>query len=268
MPLSRSGLYHELHGPPDAPALILSAGLGGSAKYWDSNLGALSAQFRVILYDHRGTGRSDRSVPEGFSVDHMADDMLELLAELGVERAHVMGHAAGGVAGLAMSLKAPEDVQSLVVVNGWSQPETHFLRCFETRLALLHGSGLVPFLRAQPVFLYPANWISANMDWLDDEAERQHRNFPGIETTEKRIAALAAFEIRGRLGDITCPVLALSAADDMLVPSKASDLLAAGLRHGKVIEMERGGHACNVTEPERFNRIVVDWLAGPGSKEE
>jgi aminoacrylate hydrolase len=67
------------------------------------------------------------------------------------------------------------------------------------------------------------------MDWLGEEAERQRESFPGIETTEKRIAALAAFDIRGRAGEITCPVLALSAADDLLVPSKASQLLAGGL---------------------------------------
>ncbi len=262
MPFSRSGLYHELHGSPDAPFLVLSSGLGGSANYWAPNLAVLSEAYRVVVYDHRGTGRSDRSVPDGFTVNHMADDLLELLAELGTPRAHVMGHAAGTVAGLAMALKAPESIQSLVAVNGWSRADPHFLRCFETRLALLHGSGLMAFLRAQPVYLYPANWISANLDWLDAEAEHQRKNFPGNATTEARIAALAAFDVHDRLSDIACPVLALCAADDMLVPSKSSQALAAGLRHGTLVEMDRGGHACNVTQADRFNQIVLDWLTG------
>ena len=262
MPVSRSGLYHELHGSPDAPFLVLSSGLGGSANYWSPNLAALSDVYRVVVYDHRGTGRSDRSVPDGSKVEHMADDLLELLTELGAPRAHVMGHAAGAAAGLAMALKAPERVMSLIAINGWSRADPHFLRCFETRLALLHGSGLMAFLRAQPVYLYPANWIPANLDLLDAETEHQRKNFPGNATTEARIAALAAFDVHDRLSDIACPVLALCAADDMLVPSKSSQALAAGLRHGTLAEMERGGHACNVTQPDRFNQIVLDWLAG------
>ena len=260
MPVSPSGLYYELAGSPDAPALILSSGLGGSASYWAPNRAALADRHRLILYDHRGTGRSDRHLQDDFKVEHMAEDILGLMDGLGIARAHVVGHAAGGVAGLALALKAPDRVSCLVVVNGWSQPDPHFLRCFETRLALLHGSGLDAFLRAQPIFLYPANWISENITWLDQEADHQRRSFPGIETTERRIAALAAFDISDRLNDIPCPVLALAAADDMLVPSKASDRLAGALPLGTLAGQGTGGHACNVTDPETFNRIVLDWL--------
>ncbi len=259
MPVSASGLYYELVGQPDAQPLVLSSGLGGSAKYWEPNLAALTERFRVILYDHRGTGRSDRTLPVPFSIDSMADDISGLLGELGIGSVHIMGHAAGGVAGLALALKAPETVTTLVVVNGWSQPEPHFLRSFETRIALLRDSGLDAFLRAQPIFLYPADWISENMAWLDQETEHQRRNFPGTETTLQRIAALGAFDIHERLGDITCPVLALAAADDMLVPSKASERLASGLPHGMLARQYRGGHACNVTDPETFNTVILDW---------
>lgn len=260
MPVSASGLHYERSGTPGAPPLVLSSGLGGSASYWAPNLAALAPHFQLILYDHRGTGRSARHLPETVSVDDMGVDILSLLDELDIPSAHIMGHAAGGVAGLAAALKAPARISSLIVVNGWAKADPHFLRCFETRLALLHGSGLNAFLRAQPLFLYPANWISENLAWLDEEAEHQRQNFPGVETTEKRIAALAAFDISGRLSDISCPVLALAAADDMLVPSKASQTLAAGLPRGTLHLLDRGGHACNVTEPEAFHHIILDWL--------
>ena len=90
-----AGLYYELHGSEDAPSLILSSGLGGSASYWKPNIAALAEHFRVIAYDHRGTGRSDRALPNVVTVDDFADDILALMNALGVERVGIIGHAAG-----------------------------------------------------------------------------------------------------------------------------------------------------------------------------
>ena len=253
-----SGLYYEEYGAADAPPLILSPGLGGSAAYWTPNVPALAEHFRVIAYDHRGTGRSDRTLPDIVTVDDFADDMLALMDGLGIGRAHIIGHAAGGVAGLALALKAPERLDKLVVVNGWAKADPHFLRCFEARLALLRHAGVEAFLRAQPIFLYPAEWISIHSDELDAELPHQLAGFPGVATMEKRIAALAAFDVSNRLTDLPPDIMALAAKDDMLVPASASrafyDVPGAG-----AVEM-MGGHACNVTHPETFDFFVLDFL--------
>lgn len=253
-----AGLYYELHGAEDAPPLILSSGLGGSASYWELNLPALSENYRVIVYDHRGTGRSDRTLPDVVSVDDFADDLLALMDASGIARAHVVGHAAGGVAGLALALKAPERLDRLVVVNGWAKADPHFLRCFEARLNLLRHSGVEAFLRAQPIFLYPADWISAHTEQLDAELPHQLASFPGVATMEKRIAALAAFDVSERLGDLSGPMLALAARDDMLVPCAAADF-ALDVLAGSSARM-MGGHACNVTDPNTFDFLVLDYL--------
>lgn len=257
-----AGLYYEEHGAPDAPPLILSSGLGGSASYWAPNIAALSQHFRVIAYDHRGTGRSDRALPDVVSVDDFADDILALMDALGIARAHIIGHAAGGVAGLALALKAPERLDRLVVVNGWAKADPHFLRCFEARLNLLRHSGVEAFLRAQPIFLYPANWISAHTVELDAELSYQMTSFPGAATMEKRIAALAAFEATGQLNGLADRVLVLVADDDMLVPSCAGEILADELGAAWLEIMPSGGHACNVTRPDRFHQPVIAWLTG------
>ncbi|WP_112921528.1 alpha/beta fold hydrolase, partial [Escherichia coli] len=109
------------------PPLLLSSGLGGSASYWAPNIAALAERYHVIAYDHRGTGRSDRALPETVSVEDFAADMLTLLDTLGVARATIVGHAAGGVAALALALLAPERIDKFVVVNGWASPDPHFL---------------------------------------------------------------------------------------------------------------------------------------------
>jgi aminoacrylate hydrolase len=263
-----AGLYYEAHGPADAEPLILSSGLGGSASYWAPNLAALAAQYRVIAYDHRGTGRSDRALPETVSVDDLADDILALMDALDIDWAHVMGHAAGAVAGLALALKAPDRIESLAMINGWARPDPHFLRCFEARLALLRGTGPEAYLRAQPIFLYPANWISEHSDELDAETAVHLAHFPGAATMEKRIAALAGFDVEARLGEVDIPVLALAAEDDMLVPSIAAGRLYDGLADCTELLMPWGGHACNVTDPDNFNRLILAWLAGDDLPEE
>jgi aminoacrylate hydrolase len=253
-----AGLYYEEHGSLAAPPLILSSGLGGSASYWAPNILALAEHFRVIGYDHRGTGRSDRTLPDIVTVDDLADDMLALMDALGITHAHIVGHAAGGIAGLALALKAPERLDRLVVINGWASPDPHFLRCFEARLALLRYAGVEAFLRAQPIFLYPAEWISAHTDELDAELPHQLASFPGVAAMEKRIAALAAFDISSRLTELPPDIMTLAAKDDMLVPASASHPFYAVPGAGAA-EMT-GGHACNVTNPETFNRLILDFL--------
>jgi aminoacrylate hydrolase len=254
-----SGLYWEAQGPADGPPLILSPGLGGSAAYWAPNLEALSANHRVILYDHRGTGRSSRELAFNVSVEDMALDLVALMDGLGLGSATLVGHAAGGVAGLALALRAPERLDGLVVVNGWSRPDPHFARCFETRLALLRGTGARAFIRAQPIFLYPARWISANDARLAAEESQQLREFQGAPNVEARIAALCAFDIDARLGEIGTPTLLIAAEDDMLVPASCSERLAQGLPDA-TLERMTGGHACNVTDAETFNRVLCAWL--------
>lgn len=254
------GLHFEEHGPADAPPLILSAGLGGSGSYWAPNLAALAQGHRVILYDHRGTGRSDRALPRNVTVEHMADDVLALMDGLGIDRAHLVGHAAGAAIGLTLAVRNPERLQSLVAVNGWSRLDPHFARCFEARLALLRDSGVRAYLRAQPLFLFPAPWISEHNDQLDRELEDHLVHFQGAETLESRIAALQAFYVDDRLGEIDTPVLALAAKDDMLVPWTCSPAYADRLSNGSVALMDWGGHACNVTDPATFNHITLEFL--------
>lgn len=253
------GLYYQEHGPADGPPLLLSPGLGGSAAYWVPNLGALAERHRVILYDHRGTGRSDRALQPALDVDDMADDALALLDGLGIERASLIGHAAGGVIGLAIALRRPERLASLVVINGFAVPDPHFIRCMETRLDLLRHSGVVAFVRAQPLFLYPARWISENWGRLQAEEAGHIAHFQGAANVEARIAALAAFDIAARLAEIETPTLLIAAEDDMLVPDLCSEQLEQGLPHARIARM-RGGHACNVTEAACFNRHVLEFL--------
>ena len=256
-----AGLYYEEHGPAGAPPLILSAGLGGSGAYWAPNLDALAAGHRVILYDHRGTGRSDRKLPERLSVGDMAGDLLALMNGLGLARASLVGHAAGACIALAVALEAPERVEGLYLVNGFARPDPHFIRCFDTRLALLRDSGIAAFIHSQPIFLYPANWCAWHAERLMDEEAEQLRHFQGAANVEKRIRALLDFDVVERLGEIRAFTVGIAADDDVLVPSSCSNEIGERVPQAVINGIQWGGHACNVTNAGEFNDIMLNWLA-------
>lgn len=251
-----AGLWYEWHGPAAGEVLILSPGLGGSGTYWAPNLAAFAERYRVLLYDHRGTGRSDPALPDAVTIEAMADDVYALMEALDVRHPRFVGHALGGMIGLELSLRhaAPS---KLAIVNGWARLDPHTARCFDVRLELLRNSGPAAFLRAQPIFLYPAEWISEHSKALDAEAARQLDHLPPAATIEKRIAAARAFDLSRR---VTCDTLVLASSDDMLVPAHCSQILADALGSAALVTMPWGGHACNVTDPERFNRHVLEFL--------
>jgi len=259
MPMT-NGLYWESHGATAGSTLILSSGLGGSANYWMPNLAALAENHHVIIYDHRGTGRSERAIDGTLTVERMADDVAALMDSIGIAHATIIGHALGGHIALALALASPERVNGLVVINGWAKLDSHTARCFDTRLTLLRDSGPRAYLHAQPLFLYPPQWNSDHGDRLQAEEEEQFAHFPGAEMIQRRVAAVRHFNILASLRDIPMPALVIASDDDMLVPSSCSARLADGLPDAQLARLVSGGHACNVTRADNFNAWLIDWL--------
>lgn len=258
------GLHYELHGGPVAgrEVVLLSSGLGGSGAFWAPQMAALTERWPVVLYDHRGTGRSVRELPSPYSVQDMADDMVKVMDALALPKAHIVGHAAGGNAGLQLALSHPDRLGKLVVVNGWSRPDPHIKRCFTTRLHLLKDSGPRAYVHAQPIFLYPADWISRNHARLEAEEDHHVAGFPQREVMLARINALLAFDVDARLDEITHRVLISASADDMLVPPSCSQRLAGRLPNADYQVAAWGGHGFTVTDPETFNEGLIKFLEG------
>jgi aminoacrylate hydrolase len=102
-------MHFEVHGQtrPEAETILLSSGLGGSGSYWAPQMEMLGQHFRVVTYDHRGTGKTGGEVPETGGISAMADDVLEIASSLKLEKFHVMGHALGGLIGLILPCAGP-----------------------------------------------------------------------------------------------------------------------------------------------------------------
>ena len=239
----------------------MSTGLGGFGAFWKPQIPALEERFRVIAYDHRGCGANAGPLPEPYSVAHMADDVVEILDAAGVKSCHFVGHALGGLVGLELALKAPDRLASLTLVNVWAKVSSHTLRCFEARLALLRHVGVEAYVKAQPIFLYSAAHAAANAQAVDREVEHAIAAFQGEETLLKRVSALAAFDVRGRLEEIAVPTLVAASRDDVLAPWTASRDLAEGLTAAELWMAEAGGHAFTAVDPEPFNDALLQFLA-------
>lgn len=256
MHIELSGLQH-----PEAQTLVLSAGLGGSASFWLPQLDDLRKQYRVVLYDQRGTGRSPDTLPDGYSMRDMAAELASALADLGIAQYTVIGHALGGMVAMQMALDYPERLTGLVIVNGWLRLNPHTQRCFTVRQALLLNVGVEAYVRAQPLFLYPADWLAENQARIEAEDVQHTTHFQGMENLLRRLNALMQCDFTQQAPSITQPVLVICAQDDLLVPWTCSQTLSQVLPNATLQKMPWGGHAMSVTDSSTFNQLLLNWLA-------
>lgn len=115
MPLADGHLAYEVRGPADAPScLILGGGPGGSV--WGQLRDGLSRRLRVVSFDPRGHGLSSVA-PPGWSEDDVAEDAMELLDLLAIDRTHVVGISRGGEVALRLAIAHPERLDHLVIAS-------------------------------------------------------------------------------------------------------------------------------------------------------
>jgi pimeloyl-ACP methyl ester carboxylesterase len=118
MPVARINgidLYFEAHGERGEP-LVLVHGYCGDTTDWRFQVPEFSRTHRVLMFDHRGHGRSsappDRSQ---YSIDQMADDVEALADEAGFERFHLVGHSMGGAVSQEIAIRSPGRLMSLTL---------------------------------------------------------------------------------------------------------------------------------------------------------
>jgi pimeloyl-ACP methyl ester carboxylesterase len=216
-------IHYELEG--SGPPLVLQHGLTGSVEDWRQfgYVEALRGDYRLILIDARGHGASDKPRdPAAYAMALRASDVVAVLDEVGVERAHYLGYSMGGRIGFDTARLAPERLRSLLI--GGSHP---YAVDGQVVHAPLFSDGMEAFLERQPLpeqVLTPA--FRARM--LANDAE----------------ALLAASVYRPGLEDIlptlTMPCLAYVGGDDPVRPQvrdwvklvpRASVVVLPGLDH-------------------------------------
>ena len=251
-------LHYEIHG--SGPLLYLISGLGGSARFWEPNLAALTRDYTVVLHDQRGTDRSER--PEtAYSVELLADDVLALMDHLGHESACFVGHSTGGAICQVLATEAPGRVQAMVLYASWPATDEHFTWCFKLRRHVLDGAGTGAYCHGNILFMYPAWYVQEHAAALEVEARNAALLAQPYAVVTARIDAILAFDWLARLPAVRTPTLVVCAADDILTPPYQSRRLANAIPGSRLAILETGGHSCSRVVPEQFYTLVTGFLA-------
>lgn len=250
-------IYYEESG--QGPALMLVSGLSGLGSFWAEQVRELSGDFRVIVHDHRGAGRSTHSRME-YSVEQMAADALGLMDALGIDSAHFVGHSTGGAMGQVIALDHRRRVRSLVLSATWAGPDPYFRRLFESRKQALLASGVAEYLRGAALFQYPPSWISANDALLTERHAALVPTSAPVDVIASRIDAIVRHDRRTRLADIRVPTLVIVAADDMITPRLYSEEIASRIPDAKLVVLEGGGHLAPAVAPRAYNHALGAFL--------
>lgn len=242
--------------------LLLVAGLGGRAQFWDHQADAFAEHFRVILHDHRGVGRStpDKVV---LGAEHMADDLIALMDALGLERAHLVGHSTGGAIGQHIALKRPELLDRLVLSCSWAGPDAYFTHLFHTRRQILINCGPEAYLTIGSYLGTPSRTLQPLMHSTRSFLTQRIEAFPGLQVELSRLAAVLGHDLRSEVGRIPHRTLCIGAKDDQITPPAFTEELAARIAGAELHLLEHGGHFCPMSETSVYNKRVLDFLTDP-----
>src|SRR5581483_11431866 len=117
MPLLQSSpvrTHYQIDGPPDAPWLIFSNSLGTTLGMWEGQVRAMSSKWRLLRYDTRGHGQTLPGTGDySLDLDHLGNDVLQLMDALALERAVFCGLSMGGLIGMWLGINAPGRLEKL-----------------------------------------------------------------------------------------------------------------------------------------------------------
>ncbi len=258
------GLHYELAGQGEP--LLFIHGLGSSIEDWAPQISAFASRYRVLAFDVRGHGRSDK--PAGpYSVPLFAADTAALLDALSIGPAHVVGISMGGMIALQLLADFPERVRSITIVN--SGPAL-ILRTFAQKLGILQRFAIVRALGMRRM----GKVLSGRL-FPDPQADALRATF--IERwarNDKRayldsMRALIGWSVADKLPRMSRPALVIAAEHDY-TPVAAHRAWAATLPGARVTVMPGAHHAVPMEKPDDFNAVLGEFLASisPASLEQ
>jgi 3-oxoadipate enol-lactonase len=252
-------LHYEAFGRRSAPTVLMIQGLGMDKHGWDMQRFVLATRYRVIAFDNRGAGRSDKPLGD-YSIEQMADDAIAVLDHANVARAHVVGASMGGAIGQVVALRHPQRVQSLTLactacrnqpwrrelLEGWMTTAT------ERGMAAMTGEAARWVIGPRSLRrLLPA------VGWLGPLALKRP-----VHTFAAQVQAIlnASDGLADELAMIDVPTLVIVGNQDILTPRGDSEELAERIPGAELVVISGAAHGLMVEHASTFNKILFDFL--------
>lgn len=262
-------LHVEVSGPDDGPAVVLLHGFPDSSRLWAAQARALAdAGYRVIVPDQRGFGRSDKPPDvESYNVVFLASDVPAILDQLGVDKAHVVGHDWGAAVAWATASFAPERVHRLVALS-----VGHPLAFRDAGFAQLEKSWYMLLFQFEGIaeeWLSADNWANfrswgnhPDADAVIAELEANGSLTPGLNWYRANVHPRVLIEPPLDLPPVTVPTLGVWSTGDFAL---GEDQMANSSRFVKADwqyrRLEGPGHWMQIEAPDEVNGILLDYLA-------
>jgi 3-oxoadipate enol-lactonase len=239
-------LYHEAHG--EGSVLLLLEGMGGDVPGWRRNVPTLATRHRVVVYDHRGNGRSD-APDEPMTMATFVEDAVAVLEENGAERAHAYGQSFGGMVAQELALSHPERTRSLVLACTHAGPARAD-----------RAPARAPKSRPYEL-LYSDRFARRHPEHLAEDLRIGSANPQKRHAGRRQWEAIQVWDAWDRVSAIRCPTLVLHGTDDRLVPVENARRLAALIPGSRLVLLEGAGHVYHSEQPEAADRAVLEFLA-------
>lgn len=246
-------LHYRIDGTR-GPWLTFCNSLGADLHMWDAQAEALSGSFRILRYDRRGHGASSAS-PAPYSMADLGGDVLALLDALQIDRTHFCGLSIGGLVGQWLGVHASDRLDRLIVCATAAKIGT--AESWQERSEQVRDHGLAPLLEPTAERWFTPAFNAAHPEVVRDILARFAAT--SIEGYRGCCAALADTDLRGELGRIKTPLLAISGDDDPVCTRTDLQAIADGVVDGRHQSLP-GRHIVNIESATAFNVAVADFL--------
>jgi pimeloyl-ACP methyl ester carboxylesterase len=255
-------LHYETHG--EGKPLVLISGLGYPMWQWHKMVPFLADHFKVITFDNRGVGQTDK--PAGaYTAQMLAADTVGLLDALNIEKAIIMGHSMGGFIAQAIALDFPQRVDKLILCSTNFGGPRHVPVTPEAMKVLtdVTSDALTRFKNGLAVSTAPG-WSEKNPGMIEEWVEWRVANpiEPGPYQSQLAIGLgllpeAAAFD--AKLPSINIPTLILFGEHDKVVPPANADLLSKQIANSQTIIFPDAGHFFPIEIPEAASYAVIEF---------
>src|SRR3954471_22137505 len=244
-------LFYERGGSGEP--LLLIMGMSGTHLTWgEPFLEALRRDFDVVIYDHRGIGKS-REAPAGYSIADLADDAAGVLDVVGWDSAHVMGISMGGMVAQELVLRHPERVRTLTLGCTYAGGPGATLTSQDVGMRLFESMQSGDRERALRV-----GWeVNVSQRFAADEEQfaefrRRALEVPAnVPTIMAQMQAVMPHDTSARLGEISAPTLVIHGTEDQMLSYRNGEAIARAIPGARLEIMDGVGHLFFWEEPER-----------------